>query len=135
MRRMLLALASLFVVPLAMYACAGDDPAAYKPAVMTARLADRYGVEVASPRARDVMGRAIERAVADALASADEGEVAETLALIRLARELNVVPDLDHAEEQVYAALVGGELDEAFRRQLQPLGTALGLDVDHLSCL
>jgi hypothetical protein len=81
------------------------------------------------------MGRAIERAVSDAVVHPDEDHVADAHELLRLARELNVVPDLDHAEEQVYEALVGGGLDEVARRHLEPLGTALGLDVGHLAAL
>jgi hypothetical protein len=113
-------------------AASSEDDSAYRAALATARVAERQGLEIASPRARSVMGLAVDRAVEAAVASAGAEAVGDAMALLSLARELHVVPDLDHAEELVYDALTSAALTPERRRQLEPLGAALGLAVGRL---
>jgi hypothetical protein len=111
---------------------AGQDESAYRPALATVRLARQQGVEVASPRARAALARAVERLVAAAVADPSEPTVTEAVELLHLARELGLVPDLSHSQELVYGALTDDHLDDERRAALAPLGGALGLAVEHL---
>jgi hypothetical protein len=101
-----------------------SDPAAYQGAVAIARQARDEGYRIDTPEALQAIERILTDAVARAVADGtDHAEAA--LALLRLAVELDLRPDIGPAQEIVYQALVGGPTTEPIRR----LATALDLVV------
>ena len=100
---------------------AGDLEAA----VELARRARRLGLSVCASPAGDEPRRAVSSIILDAVrrAVADPGETAVVaLAALDLAGELGVVPDVDQAQELVFAAVRTGH-----RPDLEALALALGL--------
>jgi hypothetical protein len=94
------------------------DPAAYAGAVAIARQARAEGYRIDTPGAR--------RTLADIVTDAVErGDTEVARALIDLARELDLGPDLDRAQELAYERLQQGEADESWRA----LAAALNLAV------
>ena len=94
------------------------DPASYAGAVAVARQARAEGYRIDTPEAR----HAIERIVTDAV---EQGDTDVALALLALARDLDLEPDLDRAQELAYERLQAGEADESWRA----LATALNLSL------
>jgi len=103
------------------------DPVAYRSAVEVVRLAHDNRLSIDTPGALETMQRIILDAVERAVAEPDDEAVDRALALIDLARELQLYPDVDVAQELVYEALLAGGAPP-----LRRLGDALGLAVDHL---
>ncbi|HET7653581.1 MAG TPA: DUF3536 domain-containing protein [Acidimicrobiales bacterium] len=107
-----------------------SDPQAYEEARQLVRVARRHGVHLDTPRARAVMSRSIRIAVERAVEAGNGGgpeAVDAALQLLLLARDLELYPDVDVAQELVYDALV-----ERPTPSLRLLGTALGLAVETL---
>jgi alpha-amylase/alpha-mannosidase (GH57 family) len=92
------------------------DPAAYAGAVAIARQARSEGYRIDTPEAR----HSLERIVTDAV---EQGDTDVALALLSLARDLDLPLDLDRAQEVAYERLHAGEADESWRA----LATALHL--------
>ena len=108
--------------------CAGStDPADYWAARALAREAREEGVRLASPRAAALLGRGLTAAVEAAAADPSPPAVAAATGMVRLARELALAVDLDAAQERIYEALRGPDLDPAGRETLAPLARRLGL--------
>lgn len=104
------------------------DPGGYEEARQLVRAAHRHGVDLDTPRARSVIARAIQTAVDRAVdADGDAPAVEPALQLLDLARDLELHPDVDVAQERVYDALHTHPTPA-----LRELGAALGLAVEHL---
>ena len=102
------------------------DPAAYAGAIAIARQARDEGYRIDTPEAR----RTIERMLLDAVQRvvADGGhDVEAPLALLQLAADLDLRPDLDRAQEVVYEAVTRGTT--APGEPLRRLADALNLAV------
>ncbi|HVF76218.1 MAG TPA: DUF3536 domain-containing protein [Acidimicrobiales bacterium] len=99
-----------------------SDPAAYQGAVAIARQARREGYRIDTPEALQTIERilteAVERAVAD-------GDVDAPLALLALAADLDLRPNIEPAQEIVYEAVQHDGLTE----HLAALAPALSLAV------
>jgi hypothetical protein len=104
------------------------DPAAYAGAVAIARQARSEGYRIDTPEARRTVERLLLEAVEQAVADGEDA-VEAALALLRLAADLDLHPDIDRAQELAYAALTG---DKAGDDGLRRLGAALHLAVDAL---
>jgi alpha-amylase/alpha-mannosidase (GH57 family) len=109
-----------------------SDPAAYAEAVAVARQAKAEGYRIDTPGALRTVERlltdAVERAVVD-------GDVDGALALLDLARDLDLRPDLEAAQEVVYEALTRGVATESLQRLAAALQLAPSLgqhDIDHM---
>ena len=100
-------------------AAGSSDPAAYRDAVAVANAARQFGFSIDTPRAKttieELLLGAVERAAGD-----------DVLALLRLAGELGLVPDVERAQEVAYEALLARPHD----RSVHQIGDALGLAVD-----
>ncbi|PLS75061.1 MAG: glycoside hydrolase [Actinobacteria bacterium] len=103
---------------------------AYTAARRIAQEARGSGFAVDTPRVRAAVSRLLLAAVTRAVEGAG---VDEAVAVLGLARELQVQVPIDRAQELVYAALTAtgaGAGDEDQRMALRPLATALNLAVD-----
>ena len=98
----------------------------HEEAIFLARSPLAATITIDTPAARRLLAEVIEGAVGKAVAG-EEGGVAFALRTLRLAEDLGVGIDLDRAQEVMYAALLADP-----RRDLEPLGEALGLAVDAL---
>ena len=101
-----------------------DSFRAAQDVVAEARAA---GVQLVAPRPVELLGRSLLTAVDHAVESADDEQVASALALLRLARDLDLDLGLDfgRAQERVFQARRTRPDDEGLGR----LGRALGLMV------
>ena len=83
------------------------DPAAYRSAVAIAREAKVHGFRIDTPRARATIERLLLDAVRDAVrGDADSDRAVErALALLNLAHDLELHPDIERPQELVYDAL------------------------------
>jgi hypothetical protein len=103
------------------------EPRAYEAALVIVGEARRHGVQLATPAAADALAEAIATATQTAVATGTVEDADRALALLRLARDLDVSPRVDVAQEAVYDALVGGGSPA-----LRALGLALDLAVEVL---
>jgi len=117
----------------ALAACAGStDPDDYRLARAVAREARDEGVQLASPRAAELLARAIDGAVAVAAGRPAPAAVEAARGMVALARELAPDVDLGPAQERLHAALRAPDLGEAGRAELAPLARRLGLSAHPL---
>ncbi|MGH9213843.1 MAG: DUF3536 domain-containing protein [Acidimicrobiales bacterium] len=103
------------------------DPAAYRAVHAVAREAREEGVQLASPRATEVLGLVLDGAVDEAAARPTADAIDAAVGMLDLARELGLPVDLGIAQQRIYDALHHPDLDPAARDLLRPLGRALGL--------
>ena len=82
------------------------DPAVFAGAVAIARQARAEGYRIDTPDALQTVQRLLDEAVARAVADGGT-DVDAPLAVLDLARDLDLRPDLEPAQEVVYAALTG----------------------------
>jgi hypothetical protein len=85
------------------------------------------GLAMDTPAAVAAEGRVILATTLAAVELPDGDAVERALAVLELAADMEVTPDVERAQEAVYEALVAGGAAE-----LRPLGEALGLAVDRL---
>jgi alpha-amylase/alpha-mannosidase (GH57 family) len=100
------------------------DPAAYGRAVEIAQEAARWGYEIDKTVPNEYFGALITEAVHSAVAEPAAGALQSAIGLTALARRLQLTPNLDFAQEAVYAALV--EKRSGYERFAE-LGLALNL--------
>jgi hypothetical protein len=101
-----------------------NEPAAYAGAVAIARQAREEGYRIDTPEALQTVERMLTDAVARAVAEGGT-DVDAPLALLQLASDLDLRPDIERAQELVYGGLTTGEATDPLRR----LATALNLAV------
>jgi len=104
-------------------AAGSSDPLAYRDAIAVADTARRYGFSIDTPRARTTIEQLLLEAVTE------RGALGDALALLELARQLDLEPSIERPQELVYEALLANPEDPNLRR----LGEALRLAVDSLS--
>ena len=103
------------------------DPHAYTAALSIVAAARRHGVRLDTPAAAAALGDAIVAATLAAVGSGALEDAERALALVGLARDLDLSPPVDLAQEAVYDALIAGGSPA-----LRALGLALGLAVERL---
>lgn len=102
------------------------DPLDYASAVAVARQARDSGLTIDTPRARTMINRMLDTAVAAAVADPTKVEVADAaLAVLEVSNELGLRVDVERAQELVYGVVASAESTPALRR----LAAALWLSV------
>ena len=104
-----------------------DDPStdSFRAAQDIVREARQMGLQLASPRAAEIMGRSVLAAVERVLDDAAGDRVKAALGLLRLTRDLGLGIDVERAQELVFGALAGGRTDPGLR----VVGDALGIAI------
>jgi alpha-amylase/alpha-mannosidase (GH57 family) len=102
------------------------DPLDYAPAVAVARQARDSGLTIDTPRARTMVARLLDAAVAAAVADPSRDDAADAAkAVLDVAAELGLSLNLERAQERVYRVVTEGRATPALRR----LASALWLSV------
>ncbi len=101
------------------------SPEAYSRAVEIAQEASRRGYRLESAVARETFELMIVDAVQHLSYDSSPASAEAALALLRLCKELQLVPNLDHAQEQMYAFLLSRR--EASQDSLAKLAAELSL--------
>jgi hypothetical protein len=104
-----------------------DDPSSdsFRAAQEIVREARQLGLQLASPRAAEIMGRTVLAAVERALDDPADDRVKAALGLLRLTRDLGLGINVERAQELVFDALVSGSRDAG----LAQVGDALGIAI------
>ena len=104
-----------------------DNPNAetFRAAHDVVREARQLGLQLASPRAAELMGHSVLAAVERVLDDPTEDRVKGALGLLRITNDLGLGINVERAQELVFDALAGGRADPG----LQEVADALGIDI------
>ncbi len=97
------------------------DPAAYRGAIEIAAEVERGGYRIDRSGPNQAMTAMIDRAVHSALANCGAAELRGVIELVELSRAMRLEPNLDSAQEMVYAALAAGRPGSARLSELEDL--------------